>query len=115
MSEVFTDFLGNEIKVGDHVVYATVSGKSPVQKFAEVVKITGELKPVYGWRDGSRVVTGQREVFKVGVKEIKNGRGFTRWDATVYDKEQRAFVPNEKGVRTTYPMADNIVKVEVGA
>lgn len=100
MSEAFTDFLGHEVKVGDFVVYATTSGRSPVQKFARVEVIKTETNKY----------TGKPET-KVGVKEISNGRGFRRWDATSFDRETHSFVPSKNGVRTTYPMMDNIVKV----
>lgn len=99
MSETYTDFLGQEIAVGDHVVYATVDGRSPVQKLAEVVKIEAETK-TRRVRYGS-TETEEYTSYKLGVKEIKNGRGFIRWESTIQGKP----------VRTSYPMPANIVKV----
>jgi hypothetical protein len=102
---IFTDFLGNEIKVGDFVVYATVSGRSPVQKFAVVEKIEAipTRKNVGTYREP---VWEPATAYKVGVKELTNGRGFTRWDSYSYKDGVRVGKP----VRTTYPNVLNIVK-----
>lgn len=105
MSETYTDFLGQEINVGDHVVYATIDGKSPVQKLAVVVKITSEQKSrIKNWQTRE---TEPYTAYKVGVKELRNGRGFTRWDSKNWRTGE------SKEVRTSYPMPANIVKVTV--
>lgn len=101
MKDVYVDMLGQEIRAGDYVVYATTSGRSPVLKYAKVVKVD----EVAIWSPGEDLTR-----MRVGVKEIKNGRGFTRWDARVPGaswKEQ-----DMSKVRVTYPMSENIVKVE---
>lgn len=122
MTESFTDFLGQEIKVGDFVVYATISGKSPVQKFARVEKIVPIVQTGYTHKDG-RAVKVETPSVKVGVKEIKNGRGFMRWDSYNWAKnddgsrqkdEKGLLIRVEKEVRTTYPMKANMVKIRDG-
>lgn len=122
MTESFTDFLGQEIKVGDFVVYATISGKSPVQKFARVEKIVPIVNTTYLREDGTYNKVETPSV-KVGVKEIKNGRGFMRWDSYDWAKnDDGSYQKDEKGlpiridkeVRTTYPMKANMVKVRDG-
>jgi hypothetical protein len=90
---MFTDFLGQEVRVGDHVVYATVSGRSPVQKLARV-----------------EVIKDDSGTLKVGVREIGNGRGFWRWDSHTYVSGKVVVDPSKN--RVTYPMHENIVKVE---
>jgi hypothetical protein len=106
VSETFVDFLGNEVKVGDFVVYATTSGRSPVQKYALVEVIRPITRTRWKRVDGVSV-TEQYTDHKVGVRELSNARGFTRWDS--YDWKDGYRV--QKQVRTTYPMKDNIVKV----
>jgi hypothetical protein len=118
--ETATDFLGQEYRVGDFIVYATTSGRSPVQKFARVERILKVTKTTekFGYIDGKFQVVSvdESDSFKVGVKEISNGRGFIRWDSRVYDESkpigERTSYDFSK-VRTTYPMTDNIVKVNV--
>jgi hypothetical protein len=117
--ESFQDFLGNTVKVGDHVVYATISDRSPVQKYAEVVAIvskqvsrdryfrdTGDAE---GTTPGGHWGTETVSEIKVGVRELSNGRGFTRWDTRVYDKNWRRVEGESKPARVTYPMKENIV------
>lgn len=103
-----TDFLGNTYGVGDFVCYATIDGKSPVQKFARVEKIEPVNKTRYRFVDGERIPE-MYTYFKVGVREIKNGRGFTRFDSYNWDSETKSRIP--KQVRVTYPMSENIVAV----
>lgn len=100
----YTDMLGQEISVGDFVVYATTSGRSPVLKYALVEKIDEVTNTKYG-RDGIKEVTRTR----VGVREIKNGRGCMRFDSSKLTADGWV----DKQVRVTYPMVQNIVKVEV--
>lgn len=97
-----TDMLGQEYGVGDYVVYATTSGRSPVLKYARVETV----KEVEDPRLAHRVVN---TVLKVGVREIANGRGFGRWDSHKW----KDGVMVETPVRVTYPMVVNIVKVNV--
>lgn len=108
-----TDMLGNEYGVGDHVVYATTSGKCPVLKYALVDRIVPEERERYSYdRDkldsrgcATRVVETYTYV-KVGVRELSNGRGFTRWDTSkLVDGKWEA-----RPARVTYPMTENIVK-----
>jgi hypothetical protein len=106
MSDVYTDFLGQQVRVGDLVVYATTSGRSPVQKCATVENI--ESEEIVNFRTGK-----SRTVFKIGVKEVSNGRNFTRWDGRRWDSEKRQYIERPNGVRTTYPMPQNIVRVSV--
>lgn len=103
MSEVYTDFLGNEIREGDYVVYATVDGKSPVQKYARVEVIKTETKTRWSF-DGNERKQEEYTHYKIGVKEVSNGRGFRRWDSKNWTTGEA------KTVRTSYPMAENIVK-----
>ena len=113
MTEVYTDFLGQEVRVGDYVVYATTSAKSPVQKLARVEKISSEQVETFEWRDGKRVSTGTRPNFTVGVKEMKNGRNFTRFDSRKWDPDTGRFIDTPDKVRTTYPTVGNIVRVDL--
>lgn len=92
----FEDFIGNKVKVGDFVVYATICGRSPVQKFAQVERID-LVENEYGYGEGPFI--------RVGVREISNGRNFRRWDS--YDWKKKV----DKRPRVTYPMAKNIVLV----
>jgi hypothetical protein len=92
--ESFEDFMGNIVKVGDFVVYATASYKSPVQKLAVVDNIAEVVSDT--WTHNHR--PGQHFT-RVGVREISNGRNFSRWDKK-----------NGK-LRTTYPMTENMVLV----
>lgn len=119
--ELFEDFLGNEVRVGDHVVYATTSGRSPVQKYAEVVSIVSKQESVshfFSDTGGARGTASSghwgfktRTTLQVGVRELSNGRGFTRWDTRVYDENWRRVEGASKPARVTYPMPDNMVKV----
>jgi hypothetical protein len=114
-----TDMLGNAYRVGDHVVYGTISGKSPVLKYAVVEKIVEEERErVTGYEpytspngyQGHRPTYEKYTYYKVGVREIKNGRNFTRWDTRgAWDPETRTYGPG-KPARITYPMTENIVK-----
>jgi hypothetical protein len=118
--ESFEDFLGHTVKVGDFVVYATVSGRSPVQKFAKVEQIDLVQPEYLGFiydreTKESRLRTEEEaQSVRVGVRELSNGRGFTRfdtnvwdWDAPVGQKLQR----NARPARVTFPMKENIVLV----
>lgn len=113
----FTDFLGQDVNVGDTVVYATTSGRSPVQKLATVEKILMIEATRPKLDENGEYVRDETNWFvqetylkpKVGVKEIKNGRGFTRWDSHVWNGERYEYEPGK--TRTTYPMPENIVKV----
>jgi hypothetical protein len=110
--ESFEDFLGHTVKVGDHVVYATVDGRSPVQKYAEVVKIFDRVIERLRWdREAGRSVSEFHTETKVGVRELSNGRGFERWDTRVYDKDYRLIKDQKKLARVTYPMKANIVLI----
>lgn len=112
-----TDMLGNEYGVGDHVVYATTSGKCPVLKYAVVDRIVPEERTRYSYDsdklDSRGCATRVAETYtqlKVGVRELSNGRGFMRWDTRGdWDAETRTFGP-AKPARVTYPMRENIVK-----
>lgn len=97
--ESFVDFLGNEVFVGDYVVYATTSSRSPVQKAAIVVNINEVTRD--SWHAGNRP---GRPYTQVGVREQSNGRNFSRWGK---DAQGRA--------KTTYPMVENIVLVKRGS
>lgn len=103
MTKPYVDMLGQEVNVGDHVIYATTSGRSPVQKFAIVEKIiwTQEEQPVWT-KNRANLVTKVVDVVKVGVREISNSRGFLRWSV---------FKDPNKKARVTYPLVENIVKV----
>jgi hypothetical protein len=115
MSDVYTDMLGQEIREGDFVVYATTSDRSPVQKYAKVEKVIRETKERRVWNtEDGRYDIKTYEQLKVGVREVKNGRGFTRWDSYEYREYQNGRHERvEKQVRVTYPMVENIVKVGV--
>jgi hypothetical protein len=109
MADTFTDFLGQEVAVGDLVVYATTSGRSPVQKLARVEAI----KPFVNTRRrfvNDAWVTDEYTDFKVGVKELNNSRGFIRWDSYDWQTQER----DMSRVRVSYPMKCNIVKVLSG-
>lgn len=118
--ESFEDFIGQTVKVGDHVVYATTSGRSPVQKFAIVERI----ETIRQWdahahlADDLRWVGAHGEArFRVGVRELSNGRGFSRYDTLVYDETRpvgQRYVKDAKPARVTFPMRENIVKVVAG-
>lgn len=118
--EQVTDMLGNTYKVGDHVVYGTVSSKCPVLKYAIVEKIIAEIRErpsgyedVYR-ADGSawrRPTYENYTYMRVGVREISNGRGFRRFDTELHGTgEDRYKVIGTKPPRITYPMTENIVK-----
>jgi hypothetical protein len=94
------DMLGQQYGVGDFVVYATTSGRSPVQKYARVEKV--EMVDALDWDDQP---TGKKRL-RVGVREILNGRGFDRYDS--YDWAKRTYDPSK--VRITYLMPENVVK-----
>jgi hypothetical protein len=108
-----TDMLGNEYGVGDHVVYATTSGRCPVLKYAVIDRIVSEERTRYRY-DGDQPnehgyptrVAETYTYLKVGVRELSNGRGFTRWDTSklVNGKWE------DRPARVTYPMTENIVK-----
>lgn len=104
----YVDMLGQTIREGDFVVYATTSVRSPVLKLARVMRVNTYVKSGRQWDyDKSEYVTHEYQVTKVGVKEIKNGRGFWRSDAYV----PGSYEWDMSKVRTTYPMVENIVKV----
>lgn len=113
MSETVTDMFGQAYGVGDFVVYATVDGRSPVMKYARVEKLLAAEVGSWETTDrGREYVT--RPTLKVGVREISNGRGFTRYDSYAIewtDDTHTATRRVEKKVRVTYPMVENIVKV----
>jgi hypothetical protein len=112
-----TDMLGNEYGVGDHVVYATTSGKCPVLKYAVVDRIVPDERTRYRYdRDKLNEhgyptrVAETYTYLKVGVRELSNGRGFRRWDRQGdWDDKTRTYGP-PKPARVTYPMTENIVK-----
>ncbi len=96
----FNDFVGNTVKVGAHVVYATTSGRSPVQKFAVVDRIDLVEDEYY-----------HRQFVRVGVREIANGRGFAR-SGSRWNRETCSYDHDtEPSKRVSYPLADNIVLV----
>lgn len=104
--ESFTDFLGQEVKVGDFVVYATTSGRSPVQKYAVVEAIYEKTEEKYRWsRQAEKYAYVTVKTTQVGVREIQNGRGFRRYDS--YDWKNKV----DKQVRVTYPMPENMVLI----
>jgi hypothetical protein len=106
--ESFEDFVGNTVRVGDFVVYATVSGRSPVQKFAVVEKIE-RVKSEYGgvsWNPEAR--RDESSWVRVGVRELSNGRGFIRWDTYDWKAQENG---KDKKARVTYPMRQNMVLV----
>lgn len=113
MTESTVDMLGQTYTGGDHVVYATTCGHSPVLKLAMVEKV--ELVDELDYCDRP---TGKKRR-RVGVRELANGRGFGRSDTrgpdgTTYmvgDREIARMVPGMKPPRVTYPMPENIVKV----
>lgn len=112
------DFLGQRYGIGDHVVYATTSTRSPVQKYAEVVSIIHEVRERYGrWvadadgNGGARRVAEPYLYPKIGVRQISNGRGFG-FSNHKYVKDGAGSwtaVPCE--TRVSYPTPENIVKV----
>lgn len=108
--------LGQKYTVGDHVVYATTSGRSPVQKFAIVEKVTIETRTRRVRNpdpDGAWTIEQEYEHASVGVRELKNGRGFSRSDTLKYQGRDDDGRPTWQKVpaRVTYPMTENIVKV----
>jgi hypothetical protein len=106
--ESFEDFVGNTVRVGDFVVYATVSGRSPVQKFAIVERIELVEPDIYSWRETTDEARVKARFVRVGVRELTNGRKFIRWDT--YDWKTRENDPARQA-RVTYPMRQNIVLV----
>lgn len=114
--EVYTDMLGQEIRVGDFVVYATTSGRSPVQKFARVEQFKFVYRVRCTWPEGVGYGKPRGEetyvYVKVGVREISNGRNFKRYDRTKWvSNETGEYSRVDKEVRVTYPLSENIVKV----
>lgn len=106
------DMLGNEYGVGDFVCYATISGKSPVLKFARVEKIAAEQRTRGRYsRDTDKWESEEYTYHKVGVREISNGRGFRRWDSMTWNAETSSYDIDLSKVRVTYPMTENIIKV----
>lgn len=110
MADKAVDMLGQEYGPGDFVVYATTKGRNPVLKYARVVKVQAISDTRQVWNSDRSYEIEEYTWFKVGVKELKNGRGFRRRDAT----PESGRLWDEQGmskVRTTYPMYENIVKV----
>lgn len=107
--ESFEDFLGFTVYVGDFVVYATTSGRSPVQKYAMVEGIYEKTKQEYRYnRETDKYDYATVKTTQVGVRELQNGRGFRRFDS--YNWKTR----EAKQVRVTYPMPQNIVLIKRG-
>lgn len=105
------DFLGQRYGVGDLVVYATTSGRSPVQKLGRVVKIECEVKTRRRYDYEARDVIEEEYVFqKVGVRQISNGRGFS-FSTSKYVKDGDSWKSVPCETRVSYPMSENIVKV----
>lgn len=96
MNDTYTDMLGQIISVGDYVVYATTSDWSPVVKYAIVDNI-GEKPESYWILQDNKRVASTRMVPVVGVRQIMNSRNFWAGD----------------GSRVSYPIAENIIKVNV--
>ena len=101
------DPLGQTYSVGDHVGYATTSGRSPVMKFGVVEKIThkglrwqGHYVPDEPLSDGTptnKWETYEADVFSVGIRCTEGAR----W----------AQGPGSSQLR--YPCVDNIVRIDV--
>ncbi len=112
--ESATDVIGQPIRVGDYVAYATVSGRSPVQKIARVESVF-QQKQWYEWTRGEE--NPVRDEVKVGVTELFNGRNFIRWDSFGEGESRWAWTDGgsrmgTKKPRTTYPMVENMVKLD---
>lgn len=105
------DFLGQRYGIGDGVVYATTSGRSPVQKFGKVVKITREVATRTRWAHNIGRATNEKYVvLTVGVRQISNGRGFG-FSTTKYVKDGDSWKSVPCETRPSYPTPENIVKV----
>lgn len=94
------DFLGQRYGVGDHVVYATTSGRSPVLKLGLVHVVESFPTTRYDWDRHDRVPDVG---YKIGLQWLESGRGWSKPSPTTNGKP-----------RLSYPSYENIVKVSHG-
>lgn len=109
----WTDVLGQKYAAGDHVAYASVSGKSPQMVIARVVRINRvnsqnkEIMLNEGTWSSPQLVPS----CTVTVIPVIDARGFYRSNAK-WDPVTRTRVPFAEAKPVTLQLPNNIIKVD---